>query len=62
LKGEPHDIRPGTGGMGKAQIARKLVEQDPVLLLPENKIKLCDPIEPPIVANAPSSSALVVRN
>jgi hypothetical protein len=44
LKGEPHDIRPGTVGMGHAQIAKKLVEEDPALLLPENKSKFRDAI------------------
>jgi hypothetical protein len=43
--GEPHDISPGTIGMLKAQIAVKLVEEDPTLRLPTNKSKLHDAIE-----------------
>ena len=45
LNGEPHDIRPGTIGMQKAEIATKLVEEDPALLLPTNKNKLQNAIE-----------------
>jgi hypothetical protein len=37
LLGEPNDIRPGTVGMIKAEIAKKLVEKDPTVLLPGNK-------------------------
>jgi hypothetical protein len=40
LRGEPCDIRPGTIGMIEAEIAKKLVEKDPSLLLPTNKDKL----------------------
>jgi len=40
LRNEPNDIRPGTIGMIEAQIAKKLVESDPGLLLPENWDKL----------------------
>ena len=40
LRGEPNDIRPGTVGMGCAEKAKKLVENDPTLLLSENKDKL----------------------
>jgi hypothetical protein len=40
LRGEPNDIRPGTIGMTWAEIAKRLVENDPELLLPENKEKL----------------------
>jgi hypothetical protein len=40
LHGEPNDIRPGTIGMTEAEIAKKLTEKDPALLLPENKDKL----------------------
>jgi hypothetical protein len=36
-QGEPNDIRPGTIGMIQAQVAKKLVEGDPTLLLPANK-------------------------
>jgi len=45
LREEPNDIRPGTNGMLKAEIAKKLVEIDPALLLPINKDKLRDEIE-----------------
>ncbi len=37
LRGEPSDITPGTIGMQKSEIAKKLVESDPTLLLEENK-------------------------
>jgi hypothetical protein len=40
LRGEPTDIQPGTVGMQLAQIASRLVENDPTLLLSENKDKL----------------------
>jgi hypothetical protein len=40
LRGEPNDIRPGTIGMIQAEIAKKLTEKDPTLLLPTNKDKL----------------------
>jgi hypothetical protein len=40
LQGEPNDIRPGTIGMQRAEIAKKLVENDPTFLLLENKDKL----------------------
>jgi hypothetical protein len=40
LRGEPNDIRPGTVGMQWAEKAKILVENDPTLLLPENKDKL----------------------
>ena len=40
LRGEPNDIRPGTIGMCRAEIARTLVEKDPSLLLSVNKDKL----------------------
>jgi hypothetical protein len=39
LQGEPHDITPGIR-MERAEIAKKLVEEDPALLLPTNKSKL----------------------
>ena len=45
LKGEPHDIRPGSVGMQTAEHAKKLVEEDPTLLLPANKSKFRDAIE-----------------
>jgi hypothetical protein len=40
LRGEPNDIRPGTIGMVEVGIAKKLVEEDPVFLAPENKDRL----------------------
>ena len=40
LRGEPNDIRQGTVGMIRAEIAKGLVEKDPSLLLPKNKDKL----------------------
>jgi hypothetical protein len=40
LRGEPSDIRPGTIGMKKAEIAKSLVEKDPSLMEPENRDKL----------------------
>jgi hypothetical protein len=45
LRGEPNDIRPGTIGMIKAEIAKKLVENDPALLSPINKDKLRTEVE-----------------
>ena len=45
LRGEPNDIRPGTIGMLKAEIARTLVEKDPSLLLSVNKDKLRNEIQ-----------------
>jgi hypothetical protein len=45
LNGEPHDIRPGTIGMQQAEIAKKLIKEDPALLLAANKSKLRDAIE-----------------
>ena len=45
IRGEPNDIRPGTIGMLKAEIAKKLVEKDPALQLPTNKDKLLNEIE-----------------
>jgi hypothetical protein len=40
-RGEAHNIRPGTGTMVEAKIAKILVDQDPSLLLPVNKDKFC---------------------
>jgi hypothetical protein len=45
LRGEPNDIQPGTVGMINAEIAKKLVENDPALLLPINKDKLRNEIQ-----------------
>jgi hypothetical protein len=45
LRGEPNDIRPGTIGMCKAEIARTLIEKDPSLLLLVNKDKLRNEIQ-----------------
>jgi hypothetical protein len=44
-QGEPNGIIPGTIGMLKAEIAKKLVESDPTFLLPANKDKLHAEIE-----------------
>jgi hypothetical protein len=40
LRGEPNHIKPGTNGMIEAEIAAKLVAQDPELMLPQNEDKL----------------------
>jgi|ERR1700683_3662757 len=40
LRGEPNDIRPGTIGLLKAEVAKSLVDKDQSLLLPENKDRL----------------------
>jgi hypothetical protein len=40
VAGEPNDIRPGTIGKIRAEIAKKLADKDPALLLPTNKDKL----------------------
>jgi hypothetical protein len=40
LRGEPNHIKPGTDEMAKAEIAKKLVEKDPSLILPENRHQL----------------------
>ena len=40
LQGEPNKIKPGTSEMRKVEIAKKLVEKDPSLLLPENRHQL----------------------
>ncbi len=40
LREEPNDIQPGTVGMQWAEKAKKLIENDPALLLPQNKDKL----------------------
>jgi hypothetical protein len=40
LRGEPHEITPGTVGMTWAVIGKRLVETDSSLLLPENRDKL----------------------
>jgi hypothetical protein len=45
LNREPHEIRQDTIGMLKAEIAKRLVEEDPTLLLPTNKRKFRDAIE-----------------
>jgi hypothetical protein len=44
-RGEPNDIEPGTNGELDAEIAKKLSDKDPSLLLPENKNKLASQIE-----------------
>jgi hypothetical protein len=45
LRGEPNDIRPGTIGMTMAEIAKKLVEENPELLQARNKEKLLSGID-----------------
>jgi hypothetical protein len=45
VRGEPNDIRPGTIGMYKAEIAKELIEKDASLLLPVNKDKLSSEID-----------------
>jgi hypothetical protein len=45
LRGEPNDIRPWMVGMDKVEIAKKLIENDPALLLPINKDKLRNEIK-----------------
>ena len=45
VRGEPNDIEPGTIGMVKAEIAKRLVGQDPSLQSPENKRKLLSEID-----------------
>lgn len=45
LRGEPHDMLPSTIGMAKAEIAKKLVEENPELLSPENKDQLMSKME-----------------
>ena len=45
LRGEPHSIGPGTVGMVKAQIAHKLVGENPDLMLPAQRRQLMSAIE-----------------
>lgn len=45
VRGQPNDIRPGSIGALKADIAKKLVEEDPTLLAVENKDQLLRKIE-----------------
>src|SRR6516165_7790930 len=45
VRSEPNDIRPGTIGMIQAEIAKKLVEENAALLLPESKEKLLKQID-----------------
>jgi hypothetical protein len=45
LNGAPHNIKAGTIGMCKAEIAKNLVEEEPVLRLRANKNKLLDAIQ-----------------
>ena len=45
LDGQPSDIRPGTIGMTQAEIARRLVEQNPELALPANREALLKSID-----------------
>jgi len=45
VRGQPNDISPGTIGARKADIAKKLVEEDPTLLELENKDRLLSTIK-----------------
>ncbi len=45
VRGEDHDLQPGTIGMIKAGIAKELVDQSPDLALPEAKGRLLEAIE-----------------
>jgi hypothetical protein len=45
LQGQPNDIKRGTVGMCKAEIAKNLFQKDTALLLPENKEKLLNGIK-----------------
>jgi hypothetical protein len=45
LSDQPHNITSGTIRMMKAEIAKKLVDDDPSLLLPANQDKLLEKIE-----------------
>jgi hypothetical protein len=42
VRGQPNDILPGTIGACKADIAKKLVEEDPTLLAEEHKARFLD--------------------
>jgi hypothetical protein len=57
LRGEPNDIRPGSVGMGWAEEAKKLVESDPTLLLPENKVARLSEITGPRRSRRPGDDA-----
>jgi len=37
VRGEPHNIKPGTNEESEAKIAKKLAEEDPTFLYPENR-------------------------
>jgi hypothetical protein len=45
LRGEPNEIKTSTGEMARAEIAAKLVADDPGLLLLENRLRLEEAIE-----------------
>ena len=51
-RGEPNNIKPGTAGMAMAEIAKKLGEKNPSLLLPENKDKLRNEIDSSMVGDS----------
>ena len=51
-RGEPNNIKPGTAGMAMADIAKKLGEKNPSLLLPENKDKLRNEIDSSMVGDS----------
>ena len=40
IRGEANNLKPGTVGMGQAEVAKKLVAENPELLLPMNQGKL----------------------
>jgi hypothetical protein len=44
IRGEPHNIVPGTVGMKKAEVARDLVAQRPELLAAENRKQLIETV------------------
>lgn len=45
IKGEPNDIEPGTVGMIEANIAKKLVAEDPRLISPDKQAELMEAID-----------------
>jgi len=45
LRGESNDLKPGTVGMQKAEIAKALVEADESLMAPDNRQQLLEAVE-----------------
>ena len=45
LRGEPNNLRTGTVGMRKAEIAKALVENDESLMAPDNRQQLLEAVE-----------------